>query len=129
MCNISSFEKRSFFFFFLILFSLLIVIGLQGKTSFISQEGILQLNNFIFVLAIMQIVYSFLTMALGRAKVCLLFCNLILRQIACLLLNILVKVVINYKQSFIRNKKLVLFVHYLCRKDVCTRNTISIFFH
>ncbi|KAK4606985.1 hypothetical protein RGQ29_000978 [Quercus rubra] len=42
--------------------------GSQGKTSFISQEGILQLNNFIFVLAIMQIVYSFLTMALGRAK-------------------------------------------------------------
>ncbi|KAF3455032.1 hypothetical protein FNV43_RR05480 [Rhamnella rubrinervis] len=40
----------------------------QGKTSFISQDGINQLNNFIFVLAIMQIVYSVLTMALGRAK-------------------------------------------------------------
>ncbi|KAK7826377.1 mlo-like protein 3, partial [Quercus suber] len=42
--------------------------GSQGKISFISEEGILQLNNFIFALAIMQIVYSFLTMALGRAK-------------------------------------------------------------
>ncbi|PON53981.1 Mlo-related protein [Parasponia andersonii] len=42
----------------------------QGKTSFISQGGINQLNNFIFVLAIMQIVYSVLTMALGRAKKC-----------------------------------------------------------
>nr|XP_048324955.1 MLO-like protein 3 isoform X3 [Ziziphus jujuba var. spinosa] len=40
----------------------------QGKTSFMSQDGINQLNNFIFVLAIMQIVYSVLTMALGRAK-------------------------------------------------------------
>ncbi|XP_062016694.1 MLO-like protein 3 [Rosa rugosa] len=40
----------------------------QGKTSFISQGGLNQLNNFIFVLAIMQIVYSVLTMALGRAK-------------------------------------------------------------
>jgi mlo protein len=40
----------------------------EGKISFISQEGILQLNNFIFVLAVMQIVYTVLTMALGRAK-------------------------------------------------------------
>ncbi|KAL6199974.1 hypothetical protein ACLB2K_029756 [Fragaria x ananassa] len=40
----------------------------QGKTSLISQGGLNQLNNFIFVLAIMQIVYSVLTMALGRAK-------------------------------------------------------------
>ncbi|XP_059430445.1 MLO-like protein 3 [Corylus avellana] len=40
----------------------------QGKTSFISQDGILQLNNFIFVLAVMQIIYSVLTMALGTAK-------------------------------------------------------------
>ncbi|KAM1149030.1 hypothetical protein ACFX13_030315 [Malus domestica] len=40
----------------------------QGKTSFISQGGLNQLNNFIFVLAVMQIVYSVLTMALGRAK-------------------------------------------------------------
>ncbi|CAN6559789.1 unnamed protein product [Malus baccata var. baccata] len=40
----------------------------QGKTSFISQGGLNQLNNFIFVLAVMQIVYSVLTMALRRAK-------------------------------------------------------------
>uniref|UniRef100_A0A5B7AJ27 MLO-like protein n=1 Tax=Davidia involucrata TaxID=16924 RepID=A0A5B7AJ27_DAVIN len=40
----------------------------RGMTSLISQEGINQLNNFIFVLAIMQIVYSVATMALGRAK-------------------------------------------------------------
>ncbi|KAM6578828.1 hypothetical protein CsatB_030665 [Cannabis sativa] len=40
----------------------------QGKTSFISQGGMNQLNYFIFVLAMMQIVYSVLTMALGRAK-------------------------------------------------------------
>ncbi|RXH83700.1 hypothetical protein DVH24_005953 [Malus domestica] len=40
----------------------------QGKTSFISQGGLNQLNNFIFILAVMQIVYSVLTMALGRAK-------------------------------------------------------------
>lgn len=54
---------------------------LQGKTSFISQDGILQLNNFIFVLAVMQIIYSVLTMALGRAKVCLvLICSLIVSQ-------------------------------------------------
>ncbi|KAF4354655.1 hypothetical protein F8388_009646 [Cannabis sativa] len=39
-----------------------------GKTSFISQGGMNQLNYFIFVLAMMQIVYSVLTMALGRAK-------------------------------------------------------------
>ncbi|KAL5581217.1 hypothetical protein UlMin_013659 [Ulmus minor] len=40
----------------------------QGKTSFISQDGIIQLNNFIVVLAIMQIVYSVVTMGFGRAK-------------------------------------------------------------
>ncbi|KAG7950102.1 hypothetical protein I3843_13G094700 [Carya illinoinensis] len=40
----------------------------KGKTSFISPEGILQLNTFIFVLAVMHIVYTVLTMALGRAK-------------------------------------------------------------
>ncbi|XP_057954438.1 MLO-like protein 3 isoform X2 [Malania oleifera] len=40
----------------------------KGMTSFISQDGINQLNIFIFVLAVMQIVYSVLTMALGRAK-------------------------------------------------------------
>lgn len=72
--SVSNYENivMLLFFFLLIFFSLLIVIGLQGKISFISEEGILQLNNFIFALAIMQIVYSFLTMALGRAKVCLL---------------------------------------------------------
>ncbi|XP_057998777.1 MLO-like protein 3 isoform X2 [Hevea brasiliensis] len=42
--------------------------GSKGKTSLISQDGINQLNIFIFVLAVMQIVYSVLTMALGRAK-------------------------------------------------------------
>ncbi|KAF5773538.1 hypothetical protein HanRHA438_Chr13g0600321 [Helianthus annuus] len=40
----------------------------KGMTSFISEEGINQLNTFICVLAIMQIVYSVVTMALGRAK-------------------------------------------------------------
>ncbi|XP_022949225.1 MLO-like protein 3 isoform X1 [Cucurbita moschata] len=40
----------------------------KGKTSLISQGGMNQLNNFIFVLAVMQIVYSVLTMALGKAK-------------------------------------------------------------
>lgn len=49
-------------------------LNLQGKTSFISQGGLNQLNNFIFVLAVMQIVYTVLTMALGRAKVCFFFC-------------------------------------------------------
>lgn len=42
--------------------------GSKGMTSFISPDGINQLNIFIFVLAVMQIVYSVLTMALGRAK-------------------------------------------------------------
>ncbi|KAK6936021.1 Mlo-related protein [Dillenia turbinata] len=40
----------------------------DDKLSFISQDGLTQLNVFIFVLAAMQIVYSILTMALGRAK-------------------------------------------------------------
>ncbi|KAK4779497.1 hypothetical protein SAY87_015603 [Trapa incisa] len=40
----------------------------KGKTSLISQEGLNQLSIFIFVLAVMQIVYSVLTMALGRLK-------------------------------------------------------------
>jgi hypothetical protein len=53
-------------------------------TSFMSQDGILQLNNFIFVLAVMQIVYSVLTMALGRAKVCLVL------QVTCLIFQLLV---------------------------------------
>nr|XP_027086505.1 MLO-like protein 3 isoform X1 [Coffea arabica] len=42
--------------------------GSKGMTSFISPDGMNQLNIFIFVLAVMQIVYSVLTMALGRAK-------------------------------------------------------------
>ncbi|KAL4591496.1 hypothetical protein LXL04_004464 [Taraxacum kok-saghyz] len=40
----------------------------KGMISFISQEAINELNIFICVLAIMQIVYSVATMALGRAK-------------------------------------------------------------
>ncbi|XP_031387617.1 MLO-like protein 3 isoform X1 [Punica granatum] len=40
----------------------------KGMTSLISQEGLNQLSIFIFVLAVMQIVYSVLTMALGRLK-------------------------------------------------------------
>ncbi|KAG8371350.1 hypothetical protein BUALT_Bualt13G0078600 [Buddleja alternifolia] len=42
--------------------------GSKGMTSLMSQEGINQLNIFIFVLAAMQIVYSIATMGLGRAK-------------------------------------------------------------
>ncbi|KAI7996907.1 MLO-like protein 3 [Camellia lanceoleosa] len=41
---------------------------LFGKVSLVSQEGIHQLHIFFFVLAVMQIVYSVLTMALGRLK-------------------------------------------------------------
>ncbi|KAK3028172.1 hypothetical protein RJ639_038696 [Escallonia herrerae] len=44
--------------------------GSKGKSSLISQEGLNQLSTFIFVLAIMQIAYSCITMALGRAKIC-----------------------------------------------------------
>ncbi|RVW97345.1 MLO-like protein 3 [Vitis vinifera] len=40
----------------------------KDMTSLISPEGMNQLSIFIFVLAVMQIVYSVLTMALGRAK-------------------------------------------------------------
>ncbi|XP_031379599.1 MLO-like protein 3 [Punica granatum] len=40
----------------------------KGKVSLVTQKGIQQLHIFIFVLAVMQIVYSVLTMALGRAK-------------------------------------------------------------
>ncbi|KAF8403024.1 hypothetical protein HHK36_011119 [Tetracentron sinense] len=40
----------------------------QGKVPLVSPDGIHQLHTFIFVLAVMQIVYSVLTMALGRAK-------------------------------------------------------------
>ncbi|CAI9760704.1 unnamed protein product [Fraxinus pennsylvanica] len=40
----------------------------KGKVSLVSQEGVQQLQIFIFVLAVMQILYSVLTMGLGRAK-------------------------------------------------------------
>ncbi|PWA48037.1 seven transmembrane MLO family protein [Artemisia annua] len=40
----------------------------KGMTSFISEQGINQLNTFVCVLAIMQIVYSVATMLLGTAK-------------------------------------------------------------
>ncbi|KAA8550423.1 hypothetical protein F0562_002107 [Nyssa sinensis] len=43
--------------------------GSRGMTSLMSQDGMNELNYFIFVLAAMQIVYSVATMALGRAKV------------------------------------------------------------
>ncbi|XP_011016780.1 PREDICTED: MLO-like protein 3 [Populus euphratica] len=43
--------------------------GSRGMASLISESGVNQLNIFIFVMAIMQIVYTVLTMALGRAKV------------------------------------------------------------
>ncbi|KAL4605364.1 hypothetical protein ACB092_09G023500 [Castanea dentata] len=40
----------------------------SGKVALMSQDGIHQLHIFIFVLAVMQIVYTVLTLALGRAK-------------------------------------------------------------
>ncbi|XP_062117175.1 MLO-like protein 3 isoform X2 [Humulus lupulus] len=40
----------------------------QGKVALVTNEAIHQLHIFIFVLAAMQIIYSTLTMALGRAK-------------------------------------------------------------
>ncbi|XP_059646900.1 MLO-like protein 3 [Cornus florida] len=40
----------------------------EGKVPLVAQEGIQQLQIFIFVLAVMQIVYSLVTMGLGRAK-------------------------------------------------------------
>ncbi|XP_030542459.2 MLO-like protein 3 [Rhodamnia argentea] len=40
----------------------------KGKVSLVTPEGIQQLQIFIFVLAVMQIVYSVITMALGRLK-------------------------------------------------------------
>ncbi|KAK4441161.1 MLO-like protein 3 [Sesamum alatum] len=42
--------------------------GSKGKSSLMSQEGLNQLNIFIFVLAAIQILYSLVTMGLGRAK-------------------------------------------------------------
>ncbi|KAL0375102.1 UNVERIFIED_CONTAM: MLO-like protein 3 [Sesamum radiatum] len=40
----------------------------KGKVSLVTEKAIQQLQIFIFVLAVTQIVYSVLTMALGRAK-------------------------------------------------------------
>ncbi|OMO73511.1 Mlo-related protein [Corchorus olitorius] len=40
----------------------------QGKVSLVTKKGVQQLHQFIFVLAVMQIVYSVITMTLGRAK-------------------------------------------------------------
>ncbi|OVA18112.1 Mlo-related protein [Macleaya cordata] len=40
----------------------------KGMVSLISEKGLGQLHIFIFVLAVMHVVYSALTMALGRAK-------------------------------------------------------------
>ncbi|PON69262.1 Mlo-related protein [Parasponia andersonii] len=40
----------------------------KGKVALVTKEAIHQLHIFIFVLAVMQIVYSTITMALGRAK-------------------------------------------------------------
>ncbi|KAH7843629.1 hypothetical protein Vadar_018984 [Vaccinium darrowii] len=40
----------------------------EGKAPLVSVDGLHQLHIFIFVLAVMQIVYSVLTMGLGRAK-------------------------------------------------------------
>ncbi|CAN0905028.1 MLO-like protein 3 [Linum grandiflorum] len=40
----------------------------QGKTALITEAGLNQLSIFLFVMAVTQIVYSVLTMALGRAK-------------------------------------------------------------
>ncbi|XVE96735.1 hypothetical protein REPUB_Repub02eG0248200 [Reevesia pubescens] len=42
----------------------------KGKVSFMTRKGMEQLQQFIFVLAVMQIVSSFLTLAFGRAKKC-----------------------------------------------------------
>ncbi|KAK9290353.1 hypothetical protein L1049_008521 [Liquidambar formosana] len=41
----------------------------KKMVSLVTQEGIHELHIFIFVLAVMQIVYSVLTIALGRAKI------------------------------------------------------------
>ncbi|KAH9315725.1 hypothetical protein KI387_024352, partial [Taxus chinensis] len=40
----------------------------KGKYSLVSQGGIHQLHIFIFILAVLHVVYSVITMALGRAK-------------------------------------------------------------
>lgn len=43
--------------------------NLQGKVSLVTKNALHQLHLLIFALAVMHIVYSVLTMALGRAKV------------------------------------------------------------
>lgn len=40
----------------------------KGKVPFVSEDGLHQLHIFIFVLAVSHVLYSVLTMALGRAK-------------------------------------------------------------
>ncbi|EOY07790.1 hypothetical protein QUC31_011149 [Theobroma cacao] len=40
----------------------------EGKVSLVTSKGLQQLHKFIFVLAVMQIVHSVVTMVLGRAK-------------------------------------------------------------
>ncbi|XP_077236954.1 MLO-like protein 3 isoform X2 [Tasmannia lanceolata] len=42
--------------------------GTKGMVSLVSQNGIHQLHIFIFVLAVMHVLYCVMTMALGRAK-------------------------------------------------------------
>ncbi|MQL82609.1 hypothetical protein Taro_015069 [Colocasia esculenta] len=42
--------------------------GARGKVSLVSQAGLHQLHIFIFVLAVVHVLYSVVTMALGRAK-------------------------------------------------------------
>lgn len=44
-------------------------LNLQGKVSLVTKNALHQLHLLIFALAVMHIVYSVLTMALGRAKV------------------------------------------------------------
>ncbi|KAK9124309.1 hypothetical protein Sjap_013911 [Stephania japonica] len=44
----------------------------KGMVSLISEDGLHQLHIFIFVLAVMHVVYSTITMGLGRAKILLL---------------------------------------------------------
>jgi hypothetical protein len=43
--------------------------NLQGKVPLVSNDGIHQLHIFIFVLAIFHVLYCVITLALGRAKV------------------------------------------------------------
>lgn len=57
-----------FVYIYILMIGAHICVG-QGMSSLMSQQGINELNIFIFVLAAMQIVYSLATMGLGRAKV------------------------------------------------------------